>query len=83
MDKEAIEAWGNFTDDMLFRDSDASDPLPKYPFYQKAGGSTNGLSILINPEMALYSTCNANDGWGLKVKLHYFTSTSQQLDALQ
>lgn len=36
-------------------------------WYQKSGGMTDGLSILLNTEVSAYSTCTSSDGFGIKV----------------
>ncbi|ODN05519.1 Sodium channel protein Nach [Orchesella cincta] len=65
----AIEEWKQFNlSDMLL--SEESTVQTSYPRRQKAGGKPFGLSLLLNPELDLYSACNTNDALGLKMVAH-------------
>ncbi|CAL8073009.1 unnamed protein product [Orchesella dallaii] len=63
--KLAIEEWKQFDTSNMILPED-STVKRSYPRHQKAGGKPFGLSILINPELDLYSTCNTNDAVGFK-----------------
>lgn len=69
--KEEIEAWKEFDEDDLVKTNDDASST-NYPKHQKAGGKPYGLSILVNPELDMYSTCNTNDAVGFKVTLYFY-----------
>ncbi|CAL8073005.1 unnamed protein product [Orchesella dallaii] len=67
--KAAIDEWKEFDlSKMVLQEHETSDR--NYPRHQKAGGKPYGLSIMINPQLGMYSTCNTNDGWGFKMVAH-------------
>ncbi|CAL8073007.1 unnamed protein product [Orchesella dallaii] len=67
--KLAIEEWKQFDTRNMILPEDSTINR-SYPRHQKAGGKPFGLSILINPELDLYSTCNTNDAVGFKMVPH-------------
>jgi len=73
MPKAAVKEWNEFTVKDLLQTLKESNHT-KYPKHQRTGGKPYGLSILINPEMDMYSTCTTNDAWGFKVNLNFFAS---------
>ncbi|ODN05518.1 Pickpocket protein 28 [Orchesella cincta] len=65
----AIDEWKEFdSSKMVLKENEYAEK--NYPRHQKAGGKPYGLSILVNPELKKYSSCNTNDGWGLKMVAH-------------
>ncbi|CAL8073003.1 unnamed protein product [Orchesella dallaii] len=65
----AVKQWKKFKEKDLIQTLKKSYRT-KYPKHQKTGGKPYGLSILINPEVEMYSTCTTNDAWGFKMLAH-------------